>query len=111
MPCGDVKIEVKYATDITYYQYTWFVGQDWSTWGTTATFTTTSWGNSHNVGSLKITNIINGKLFDKFDIKGISKYKGDPIGPQEVSDKASHYIKWNVLCGSFNRISNPVRIS
>ena len=23
MPCGDVKIEVKYATDITYYQYTW----------------------------------------------------------------------------------------
>ena len=32
MPCGDAKIEVKYATDITYYQYTWFVGQDWSTW-------------------------------------------------------------------------------
>ena len=28
-------------------------------------------------------------MFDKFDIKGISKYKGDPIGPQEVSDKAS----------------------
>ena len=89
MPCGDVKIEVKYATDITYYQYTWFVGQDWSTWGTTATYTTTSWGNSDKVGSLKITNIINGKLFDKFDIKGISKYKGDPISPQEVSDKAS----------------------
>ena len=88
MPCGDVKIEVKYATDITYYQYTWFVGQDWSTWGTTATYTTTSWGNSHNVGSLKITNIINGKLFDNFVIKGISRYKGDPIVPQEVSDKA-----------------------
>lgn len=89
MPCGDVKIEVKYATDITYYQYTWFVGQDWSTWGTTATYTTTSWGNSDKIGSLKITNIINGKLFDDFAIKGISRYKGAPIVPQKVSDKAS----------------------
>lgn len=89
MPCGDVKIEVTYATDITYYQYTWFVGQDWGTWGTTATYTTTSWGNSDNVGSLKITNIINGKLFDDFDIKGISRYKGAPIDPKRVPDKAS----------------------
>lgn len=89
MPCGDATIEVKYATDITYYQYTWFVGQDWSTWGTTATYTTTSWGNSDNVGSLKITNIINGKLFDDFAIKGISRYKGAPIDPKRVPDKAS----------------------
>lgn len=89
MPCGDAKIEVKYATDITYYQYTWFVGQDWGTWGTTATYTTTSWGNSDKVGSLKITNIINGKLFDDFVIKGISRYKGAPIDPKRVSDKAS----------------------
>lgn len=87
MPCSNAKVEVKYSTDITPYQYTWFVGQDWSTWGTTATYTTTSWGNNDKVGSLKITNIINGKLFDDFDIKGISKYKGDPIVPQKVADR------------------------
>ncbi len=89
MPCGDVKIEVKYATDITYYQYTWFVGQDWSTWGTTATYTTTSWANENHIGSLEVTNIINGKQFKVFDVKSISKYKGVTITPKEVPNKES----------------------
>lgn len=67
MPCSNAEVKVKYATDITPYQYTWFVGQDWSTWGTTATYTTTSWANENHIGSLEVTNIINGKQFEVFD--------------------------------------------
>lgn len=87
MPCSNAEVKVKYATDITPYQYTWFVGQDWSTWGTTATYTTTSWQYRH-IGSLEVTNIINGKQFNGFEIKSISKYKSGAIAPQKVSDIA-----------------------
>lgn len=89
MPCSNAEVKVKYATDITPYQYTWFVGQDWSTWGTTATYTTTSWANENHIGSLEVTNIINGKQFEVFDVKSISKYKGVTITPKEVPNKES----------------------
>ena len=71
MPCSDTSVQVSYAEDLNAYQYTWFVGQEWSTWGTTATYETTSWSGSH-IGSLKVTSIINGRKFKQFDVKSMS---------------------------------------
>ena len=87
MPCSDTSVQVSYAEDLNAYQYTWFVGQEWSTWGTTATYETTSWSGSH-IGSLKVTSIINGRKFKQFDVKSMSVYKGAPITPKRVGSKA-----------------------
>ena len=86
MPCSDTSVQVSYAEDLNAYQYTWFVGQEWSTWGTTATYETTSWSGSH-IGSLKVTSIINGRKFKQFDVKSMSVYKGAPITPKRVGSK------------------------
>ena len=87
MPCSDASIKVEYARNIGSYQYIWFVGQDWSTVGTTATYTTTSWAGGDHIGSLEVTNIINGKKFKGFDVKSMSIYKGGVFEPQKVSDR------------------------
>lgn len=87
MPCSDTSVQVSYAENMNAYQYTWFVGQEWSTWGTTATYETTSWSGSH-IGSLKVTGIINGRKFKQFDVKSMSVYKGAPITPKMVGSKA-----------------------
>lgn len=87
MPCSDASIKVEYARNIGSYQYIWFVGQDWSTVGTTATYTTKNWANGEHIGSLEVTNIINGKKFKGFDVKSMSIYKGGVFEPQEVSDR------------------------
>lgn len=87
MPCSDTSVQVSYAENMNAYQYTWFVGQEWSTWGTTATYETTSWSGSH-IGSLKVTSIINGRKFKQFDVKSMSVYKGAPITPKLVGSKA-----------------------
>lgn len=87
MPCSDASIKVEYARNIGSYQYIWFVGQDWSTVGTTATYTTKNWANGEHIGSLEVTNIINGKKFKGFDVKSMSIYKGGVFEPQEESDR------------------------
>lgn len=87
MPCSDASIKVEYARNIGSYQYIWFVGQDWSTVGTTATYTTKNWANGEHIGSLEVTNIINGKKFKGFDVKSMSIYKGGVFEPQKVSDR------------------------
>lgn len=87
MPCSDTSVQVSYAENMNAYQYTWFVGQEWSTWGTTATYETTSWSGNH-IGSLKVTSIINGRKFKQFDVKSMSVYKGAPITPKLVGSKA-----------------------
>lgn len=43
MPCSDASVQVSYAENMNAYQYTWFVGQEWGTWGTTAAFETKEW--------------------------------------------------------------------
>lgn len=34
MPCSNASVQVSYAENMNAYQYTWFVGQEWGTWGT-----------------------------------------------------------------------------
>ncbi|MFR3284191.1 MAG: hypothetical protein ACLTR6_07435 [Clostridium fessum] len=72
MPCSDASVQVSYAENMNAYQYTWFVGQEWGTWGTTAAFETREWSGADHIGSLKVTNIISGKLFKEFNIKSMS---------------------------------------
>ncbi len=43
MPCSNASVQVSYAENMNAYQYTWFVGQEWGTWGTTAAFETKEW--------------------------------------------------------------------
>lgn len=43
MPCSNASVEVSYAVNLNATQYTWFVGQEWGTWGTTAAFETKEW--------------------------------------------------------------------
>lgn len=47
MPCSDASVQVSYAENMNAYQYTWFVGQEWGTWGTTAAFETKEWSGSY----------------------------------------------------------------
>lgn len=87
MPCSDASVQVSYAENMNAYQYTWFVGQEWGTWGTTAAFETEEWSGGDHIGSLKVTKIINGKLFREFNIKSMSLYKKDPVTPKKVNSK------------------------
>lgn len=88
MPCSDASVQVSYAENMNAYQYTWFVGQEWGTWGTTAAFETREWSGGDHIGSLKVTKIINGKRFKEFNIKSMSLYKKDPVTPNKVNSKA-----------------------
>ena len=88
MPCSDASVQVSYAEDMNAYQYTWFVGQKWGTWGTTATFETREWSGADRIGSLKVTKIISGKLFKEFNIKSMSLYKRGSVTPSKVNSKA-----------------------
>lgn len=88
MPCSDASVQVSYAENMNAYQYTWFVGQEWGTWGTTAAFETEEWSGGDHIGSLKVTKIINGKLFKEFKIKSMSLYKKDSVTPKKVNRKA-----------------------
>lgn len=87
MPCSNASVQVSYAENMNAYQYTWFVGQEWGTWGTTATFETREWSGADHIGSLKVTKIINGKLFEEFNIKSMSLYKKDPVTSKKVNSK------------------------
>lgn len=88
MPCSDASVQVSYAENMNAYQYTWFVGQEWGTWGTTATFKTKEWSGEDHIGSLKVTKIISGKLFKKFNIKSMSLYKEGSVTPKKVNSRA-----------------------
>ena len=88
MPCSNASVEVSYAVNLNATQYTWFVGQEWGTWGTTATFKTKEWSGEDHIGSLKVTKIISGKLFKKFNIKSMSLYKKGSVTPNKVNSRA-----------------------
>lgn len=88
MPCSDASVQVSYAENMNAYQYTWFVGQEWGTWGTTAAFETQEWSGESHIGSLKVTKIINGKLFKEFKIKSMSLYKKGPVTPKQVNSRS-----------------------
>lgn len=88
MPCSDASVQVSYAENMNAYQYTWFVGQEWGTWGTTAAFETKEWSGGDHIGSLKVTKIINGKQFKKFNIKSMSLYKKGPVTPKQVNSRS-----------------------
>lgn len=88
MPCSNASVQVSYAENMNAYQYTWFVGQEWGTWGTTAAFETKEWSGGDHIGSLKVTKIINGKLFREFKIKSMSLYKKDSVIPKKVNSQS-----------------------
>lgn len=88
MPCSDASVQVSYAENMNAYQYTWFVGQEWGTWGTTAAFETEEWSGGDHIGSLEVTKIINGKLFKEFNIKSMSLYKKGSVTPKKVNSRA-----------------------
>lgn len=88
MPCSNASVQVSYAENMNAYQYTWFVGQEWGTWGTTATFKTKEWSGEDHIGSLEVTKIIKGKQFKEFNIKSMSLYKKDPVTLNQVNSKA-----------------------
>ena len=88
MPCSNASVQVSYAENMNAYQYTWFVGQEWGTWGTTAAFETQEWSGEDHIGSLKVTKIINGKLFKEFNIKSMSLYKKGPVTPKQVNSRS-----------------------
>ena len=72
MPCENAEAVFYCAVWLNSYNYVWFVGSDWGTWGETVTYDTVKWNNAEHIGSLTITNIINGKLFDSFDVKSMT---------------------------------------
>lgn len=88
MPCSNASVEVSYAVNLNATQYTWFVGQEWGTWGTTAAFETKEWSGGDHIGSLEVTKIINGKLFKEFNIKSMSLYKKGSVTPNKVNSRA-----------------------
>lgn len=88
MPCSNASVQVSYAVNLNATQYTWFVGQEWGTWGTTAAFETKEWSGGDHIGSLKVTKIINGKLFREFKIKSMSLYKKDSVIPKQVNSQS-----------------------
>ncbi|WP_455902532.1 carboxypeptidase regulatory-like domain-containing protein [Clostridium sp.] len=88
MPCSDASVQVSYAVNLNATQYTWFVGQEWGTWGTTAAFETKEWSGVDNIGSLKVTKIINGKQFREFNIKSMSRYKKGSVTPKKVNSQS-----------------------
>ena len=88
MPCSDASVQVSYAENINAYQYTWFVGQEWGTWGTTAAFETKEWSGVDHIGSLEVTKIIKGKQFKEFNIKSMSLYKKGSVTPKKVNSRA-----------------------
>ena len=88
MPCSNASVQVSYAENMNAYQYTWFVGQEWGTWGTTATYKTKEWSGEDHIGSLKVTKIISGKLFKEFNIKSMSLYKKGSVTPKKVNSRA-----------------------
>lgn len=89
MPCSDTSVKVAYAENMNAYQYTWFVGQEWSTTGKdTVAYKTTEW-RANNIGSLKVTGIINGKKFKGFNIKSMSRYQQGVIEPHQVESSSA----------------------
>ena len=88
MPCSNASVQLSYAENMNAYQYTWFVGQEWGTWGTTAAFETKEWSGGDHIGSLKVTNIISGKLFKEFNIKSMSIYKKGSFTPNQVASQS-----------------------
>ena len=88
MPCSNASVQVSYAENMNAYQYTWFVGQEWGTWGTTAAFETKEWSGVDHIGSLEVTKIIKGKQFKKFNIKSMSLYKKGSVTPKKVNSRA-----------------------
>ncbi len=88
MPCSNASVEVSYAGKLNANQYTWFVGQEWGTWGTTAAFETKEWSGVDHIGSLEVTKIINGKLFKEFNIKSMSLYKKGSVTTNKVNSRA-----------------------
>ena len=92
MPCKNATVVFSCAVWMNATNYVWFVGSDWGTWGETVTYTTQEWSGGDHIGSLKITNIINGKLFDSFEIKGMTACDGEQktessLTPKEKSSK------------------------
>ena len=92
MPCENARVVFSCAEWLNATNYVWFVGSDWGTWGETVTYTTQEWSGGDHIGSLKITNIINGKLFDSFEIKGMTACDGEQktessLTPKEKSSK------------------------
>ena len=85
MPCENATAVFSCAVNLNAYNYVWFVGIDWGTWGETVTYTTTEWSGSDHIGSLKINGIINGKLFDSFDLKSMTGYDGTTKEENRVS--------------------------
>jgi len=88
MPCSNASVQVSYAVNLNATQYTWFVGQEWGTWGTTAAFETKEWSGGEHIGSLEVTKIINGKQFKEFNIKSMSLYKKGSVTPKKVNSRA-----------------------
>lgn len=89
MPCSDTSVKVAYAENMNAYQYAWFVGQEWSTTGKdTVAYKTTEW-RANNIGSLKVTGIINGKKFKGFNIKSMSRYQQGVITPHQVESSSA----------------------
>ena len=88
MPCSNASVQVSYAENMNAYQYTWFVGQEWGTWGTTAAFETKEWSGVDHIGSLEVTKIIKGKQFKEFNIKSMSLYKKGSVTPKKVNSRA-----------------------
>ena len=72
MLCENAEAVFYCAVWLNSYNYVWFVGSDWGTWGETVTYDTVKWNNAEHIGSLTITNIINGKLFASFDVKSMT---------------------------------------
>ena len=83
MPCANASVVFSCAVNLNAYNYVWFVGKDWGTWGDTVTYNTVKWDNADHIGSLAITNIINGKQFDGFELKFVTGY--DKITKAETS--------------------------
>ncbi len=88
MPCEDATVVFSCAVWLNATNYVWFVGSDWGTWGETVTYTTQEWSGSDHIGSLKITNIINGKLFDSFEIKGMTACDAEKMTESSLTPKA-----------------------
>ena len=92
MPCEDATVVFSCAEWLNATNYVWFVGSDWGTWGETVTYKTQEWSGEDHIGFLKITNIINGKLFDSFEIKGMTACDAEQktessLTPQAKSSK------------------------
>ncbi len=63
----------------------------------TVTYETTEW-RTNNIGSLKVTGIINGKKFKGFNIKSMSRYQQGVIKPHQVGSNSTLNAKNGDYC-------------